>query len=520
MNANSVFFSDEIQLGYALDAFAWAHRKPIGWATANLLRLKSAGIASMSDLSVGCHEETVNLDLELFGIAPRQRLSRETIAALRSFLPGPVGFRCFRLAQMAANKVSAGPHLAVTEYVHRPESGKMGDEAFQIRSGHDAPWILHVDCAGFVRNCVKHTTKDPMVKCLSDRDFMRAKDFYAFFKSLPNTVMDVSDEEYRNGNAPLSSAGSSVRQWRRVDDLRMCIPGDVICYRPRGSAAGGAAFTTNDRKDLIHLLRAIQTARLWHQAVDEAAAEEVSAADGSPSSSTADRNPVRLPPARNYAKDPSVKSFAAETKQNLNSVGIMTVKELHANLGRVNSLLESRGLPPLSDELLKLARECAETTCENTGHIVFCSGPAVDKGGGQYRVRVVHSTKHGRKDENGVVTQGVQEYFRRFTLVQEEDCGGGSVQSYWTREMTGAHPISPRSAPGVGDGNSASAPTSAQTVSDDEGDDDNPNDDMEEDPDDVTDGQPVEEEDDDGVGSGDDLAGQAMVEVVAARMCF
>lgn len=499
VNANFIFLSDEIQLGYALDAFAWAHHKPNGWATANLLRLKSAGLQSMSDLSYGCQEETVNLDLELFGIPPHQRLSRETIAALRSFLPGPVGFRCFRLAQMAANKVSAGQ--ATTEYVHRPESGKLGDEAFQIH--HGGMWILHVDCAGFVRNCVKHTTKDPMVKCLSDRDFMRAKDFYTYFQSLSRTVMDVMSP---------AAAHEECRQWRRIDDLRMVIPGDVICYRPRGRAAGGAAFTTNDRKDLIHLLRAIKTAQLWHDAASAAQSA------GLP------------PPARNFAKDPTVKEWVAETKRNLNTVGIRTIKDLYLGLSDVNELLEQAGLPPLGDEaLLQLVRECAETTAQNTGHIVFCSGPAVDKGDGEYRIRVVHSTKYGRKDERGIVTQGVQEYFRRFTRVEERHPDTGDVvRTYWTREPSNqAEPLActvkpplptvatpdllPVSTSEASD-SAAAAVVVVGTVSDDDADDD-PNDDMEEDPDEVTVGEPVEDEP-------DELSGQALVEVIAARMCF
>lgn len=496
MNANYVFFSDEIHLGYALDAFAYAHHKPNGWSTANLLRLKSAGISSMSDLSAGCQEETVNLDLELFGIPPKQRLSRETVAALRSFLPGPVGFRCFRLAQMAANKVSVGQ--ATTEYVHRPESGKIGDETFQIL-GH-MPWILHVDCAGFVRNCVKHTTKDPMVKCLSDRDFMRAKDFFAFFRALKATVMDVPDAVAGNGGgAGVDEVTSTtqLRQWRRVDDLRMCIPGDVICYRPRGNAAGGAAFTTNDRKDLVHLLRAIKTAQLWRDAADEAAAAGMD-----------------MPLARNYAKDPSVKIWVADTKQILNSIGIRTVKDLYENLGTVNERLAANELPCLTDALLPLARECAETLCENTGHIVFCAGPAVHKGNGQYRIRVVHSTKYGRKDENGVVTQGVQEYFRRFTLVEDGPSG-----PYWTRDMSHTQPKTrdpeePESTASA----AATSTTTSTTVSDDEGDDgDNPNDDMEEDPDEDEVGDDPAEEDASPI---DDVSGEALVEVIAARMCF
>jgi cobalamin biosynthesis protein CobT len=124
----------------------------------------------------------------------------------------------------------------------------------------------------------------------------------------------------------------------------------------------------------------------------------------------------------------------------------------------------------------------------NTGHIVFASGPAVKKGEGEVRIWVVHSTKHGKKDENGNVIEGVQEHHRRFQLVQHQD---GSVS--FTRGM--------KQAP--------------STESDDE--DDNPQDDIEEDEEDENNGKNVEETNE---GSGDDLVGAMDVEVLAARMCF
>jgi hypothetical protein len=164
-----------------------------------------------------------------------------------------------------------------------------------------------------------------------------------------------------------------------------------------------------------------------------------------------------------------------------------------------------------------LARECAETLCENTGHIVFCAGPAVHKGNGQYRIRVVHSTKYGRKDENGVVTQGVQEYFRRFTYVED-----GPFGPYWTRDMSHTQPKNrdveePDSSESVTSATAAVVARTSTTVSDDEGDDgDNPNDDMEEDPDEEETGdEPAEEG-----APVDDVSGEALVEVTAARMCF
>jgi hypothetical protein len=61
------------------------------------------------------------------------------------FLPGPVGFRCFRLAQRGARKVKKG--TADTEYVHQPENGKIGEEEWSLSNDE---WVMKVDCAGFV----------------------------------------------------------------------------------------------------------------------------------------------------------------------------------------------------------------------------------------------------------------------------------------------------------------------------------------------------------------------------------
>jgi hypothetical protein len=203
--------TDEIQLGFALEAFSWAHKKPQGWATQKLTYFRSAGITSMGDLRAGCKDMTVNLDLELFGIPAEERLKDSTIQYLASFLPGPVGQRAFRLAQRCAEKVKKGS--ADTEYVHRPESGKKGKEEFHIPVGDD--WTLNVDCAGFVRSTLKHVCKNPFVLLISDRDFMRAKDFFGFFQTIPYTVMDR--EEIPESDKRM--------KWRIVPDLRMVIPG-------------------------------------------------------------------------------------------------------------------------------------------------------------------------------------------------------------------------------------------------------------------------------------------------------
>lgn len=454
--SRSSLLSEETLLRQALNAFSWAHSLEIGWANRHFDFLTEAGISSIGDLSQGVKDETVNLDLELFGTPPEDRISDEVSLLLRSFLPGPVGLRAFRLAQKAAIKAEKGS--ADVKYVHRAESGKPGEEKFSIRVGKE--WILHVDCAGFVRHVLKHVTKDAFVMALSDRDFMRAKDFFRFFHSIPYSVR--SKEEI--------PATDRRMKWRRVEDLRMVIAGDVIVYRPRGNAAGGAAFTENDRKDLKHLLKAVKTAEIWKQ-------EEAALGDDLVT--------------RNCSKDPQVKLWVEATRERLRQIGITTIKEFRSKFSTINKLMQEKGETLFPQSTLNLMKECLETRALNTGHIVFASGPAVSIGENECRIRVVHSTKFGKKDKNGNVIEGVQEHYRRFRLIEHQD---GSVT--YTRPM--------QLGPSI----------------DDEGEesDDNPQDDMEEDEEDENSGESGGEEPDEG--RGDDLAGIANVEVLAARMSF
>jgi hypothetical protein len=362
---------DEVVMGYALEAFQKAHKLEDGWADKTLKNIQAAGITNMNDLATSCKDSTINVDLNLFGTPPEMLLKPRTIKRLISFLPGPVGFRCFRVASRIAQQVERG--AAETEYVHRPENGKFGDELWKVTA--NGKWVVNVDCAGFVRNCLKHVTKNPFVMALSDRDFMRAKDFYQFFETIPFSVMD--QQEF--------PAGARLMKWRVVPDLRMVIPGDIIVYRPRGNAAGGAAFTTNDRKDLKHLLYAVKTAQVFWELRSSGALV-----------------------TRNVAKDPKVAKWAASVKEKLHTIGITKVRDVLNNLDDINEKLREHGLKEFRYDTLQLMKECAETTAQNTGHIVFAAGLARYKGNNEYRIRVVHSTKHGKLDENGQVTTGVQ----------------------------------------------------------------------------------------------------------------
>jgi hypothetical protein len=458
--------SDEVQFRHALTVFGRTYQAELGeedWAIRNLGNLRAAGISSMNDLRQGCKDGTVNLDLELFGVPLEERLSERTLAQLSAFLPGPVGFRCFRLAQKCAEKVKNG--TADVKYIHRPAvSSAKNEEQWDIPVNGD--WAMHVDCAGFVRNILKYTTKNSFRLSLSDRDFMRAKDFFHFFETVPYSVLD-EDEIPEN---------ELKMKWRCFRDLRMVIAGDIIVYRPKGNAAGGAAFTTDDRLDIKRMLRAVKTAELWHEEEREW------------------KHFVR----RNLAKDAAVKEWADLTQKQLEMIGIQTVQQFRANADSVNDMLVGAGLPPLGESTLNLLKECSTTTALNTGHIVFASGPAVRVLGGpddsplvEYRIPVIHSTKFGKLDEEGNPTEGIQEHFRRFTMIEHN----GSVT--WTRTMK-----------------------QCPVVDDDPDEDDDPFDDMNPDEDDEL--AATTDSDSNTGESKEELEGQIPVdvEVLAARMCF
>lgn len=413
--------ADDKQLLHALEAFEYAHYARLGsnWAKKYFMYFTDAGIDSMNALLAGCKEDTINLDLDFVGVGPNDRLDQHTIKYLTSFLPGPVGIRCFRLAQMAAEKVRRGE--ADVKYVHRDENGKAGDELWHViphqtlsrhnsfvsPTSHDAKqsdelpapqWTLHVDCGGFVRSVLKHITKDVVQVSLSDRSFMRAKDFYRFFETID---LSVTDKEI----LPLMSTQDRIKKWRLVTDLRTLIPGDIIVYRPKGSAAGGAAFTTNDRKDLKHLLKAVRMAQLYKSELLD--------------------NGIGHLVTRNLGRDPSVKSFVDSNRAKLDDLGIQSCKQLREKLPVLNDLMIQKGYEPYDLELLQLMKECCETTAKNTGHIVFCAGPPIYmKDEDDYRIKVIHSTKNGVNK-----TEGVQQYFRRFRLVE------GPNEPKWTRPV-------------------------------------------------------------------------------------
>ena len=198
---------------------------------------------------------------------------------------------------------------------------------------------------------------------------------------------------------------------------------------------------------------------------------------------------------RNVARDPSIKVFVEDYMKRMHDIGIHTCTDLRASKDKINELLEAKGLIPIHEDTLQLMKECSLTTAANTGHIVFVAGPAVLCGDKDYRIRVVHSTSSGKPDANGNPTEGVQEYFREFTLVEEPD----GVK--WTRAMNKV----------------ATLPENVKKI-DGRG-DINDNKDVEHgDPEDEDDGPRYEGNAPES--AADELSGLADVEVLAARMCF
>lgn len=482
--------SEEQQLADALAAFRYSLNLDDDWDKNYLEHFASAGITSINDLASSARDGTINLDLDFLAeIAPHERLSEDLILRLRFFLPGPVGIRCFRLAQKAAEKVEFG--TADAKYVHRPEDGNKGEEKWVIKNG-GTDWKLHVDCAGFVRSTVKHvlshivttdnTFTDTMPISLSDRSFMRAKDFYRYFESITVSVTD-----------PPSLQNNIDVQWRLIRDLRMVISGDIIVYRPKGNAAGGASFTSNDRSSLKNVLKAVKTAQLWREEDDQL-------------------RPKGLLITRNVMRDKRIKPWMEAVLLKLRQdYNITTVKGLR-NLLTLGEVEEDEKL--FTPETIQLMLECVETSENNTGHIVFCAGQPVlleEKDVGWiYRVPVVHSTKYGKVDENGVKMEGVQMHYRRFLLTRET--------GRWTRENKLRLKSPPEAwtattTPIRNGGGSHVRNSSGQvgyTTDEDDGLVEGPDDDPE---DAVSGDDPAEEE-------GDDVSGLGDVEILAARMAI
>ena len=393
-----------------LKAFAEACREDIGGAKT------SSGSSSSSENHVmhSLQEICCPKDIRIL----QSRLS--------SFLPSTIGFQCIQLAHDAVERVERG--TAKTLYVHR--GGKQGEKWIINSDNAASSWTLHVDCAGFIRNVIKSVTGSEMLVSLSDRDFMRAKDFYTFFECLPNTAADriISTIPNENdiSNSNVSQSGQQLK-WCRVDDLRQCILGDIIVYRAKGGAAGGSVFVK--RESLRQALVAVKSAELYDSINEE----------------SGDHQPVAI----NVAKLPEVNEWVAGVMAILSSAGIDEIEKLRGinngtndddddnsedSLQIVLTPLIEQGM--LSENTVSLLEEVLNSRNGNTGHIMFAAGPAEEISSETHiwRIPVYHSTGVGPKSK-----RGVQRAYKRFEYSpkhqrwtrggpQDDDVEGGHIE--------------------------------------------------------------------------------------------
>jgi hypothetical protein len=384
------------------------------------------------------------------------------LSKLQTFLPGPVGEACFQLARQAVERVeqdewnrtkrrgtrtmkTTTPTMTdsnessppITKYVHRCKHGGQGREEWIVQRIGDINnnrWTidrLYVDCAGFIRNVLCSVMNiDEFTLTKSDRDFMRAKDFFNFFKSIPHSVADPDDffvnVDTATADATSSSISSSssttitktgggvvgdepLQSWRRVDDLRMLLPGDIIVYRREGMAAGGAAFTLDDLKDLLTLLKAVRTAQVYEEYDDETGEDLVD---------------------YNVAKDEAIEEWAMTLKNKLSLQDTFGITDLHS-LKTLAAEMPSfwSDLKEYMDSESGYENDTVDRMYEalyasegNTGHIMFAAGLAeivgktADKE--EYRVAVFHSTGFGKKYKGtNKRRRGVERSYRRFTRI-------------------------------------------------------------------------------------------------------
>jgi hypothetical protein len=376
-----------------------------------------------------------------------------------SMFPGPKARACLELAQQAVEAVeahydtkssdmSSSEYIPITDYVHRPmyRQGK-GKEQWIVTqetqfpvltncsidphiSSKDRPILwkitrMHVDCGGFVRNVLCSVLQcEEFVYTRSDRDYMRAKDFYTWISSLPmlttkmleglNQKKSKNDENKNDYDANNHhSSLSTTSFWRRVHDLRYVLPGDILAYRRAGNAVGGAAFTTADSYDLKTLLRAVRMAQLYKKKMKE---------NDTLSNSV-------FPCTKNFARDTSLDGWINSFIEILeNHFGITNVTHLNERSmdGRLPNQtpfwtdLRKHLDDSFDTDTIELLQEAVSATEVNTGHVVFVAGSAklirTTDIGEEYRIPIFHSTERGRKNNQG---GGVERNFRRVIRIHD-----------------------------------------------------------------------------------------------------
>jgi len=307
--------------------------------------------------------------------------------------PGPVALECFALAKAAVETAEKSPEC--TKHVYRSQHSSKNQELWQVGTTTQADdstatttnenWIMHVDCAGFVRNVLETTmNKRPFAPALSDRSFMRAKDFCTFFEHLPSIDIEKENNlKVDSNSSKLPSSGC----WRRVDDLRTIQPGDIISYRHGGRAAAGAAFV--EMTSLHKLFKALKVKFLYD--------DEVNIKNGG----MVDRN---------VSLDASVEAWTESMIHGLaESYGITSLEMLKERFEDDKDVQKFMLDNNIDSSLLK---EALQSKCKDTGHVMFAAGPPEQVDSNKWRIPVCESTTTSGKHP------GVQQGFRTFTLAK------------------------------------------------------------------------------------------------------
>ena len=359
------------ELRAALQKFAGhAHPDREEWVERREADLKRALIDTSSKLaSAASTNGGLNDRLRAAGVLAEHTYAASTIVKLRNFLTAPLGTSILRLAEEAGERVANGQ--ADTCYTHRGhgvEDQGLGDERWDIDS---AQWTMHVDCSGFVRHLLQTVMGTEFIGRLSDRRFMRAKDFKRFFKELSRSVTEGVD---------------SNETWRRVDDFQMILAGDIIAWGPEGGASAGGAFVKTE--DLCTLLKHVWLAK--QECEDSATVLHIAELKHHTMPNTSGAQALT---AEEWV-EPVLRKLAALTTP------IASVQELRQRIDSLNDEIVSTE-PSIGRRFfahtIDLMREACDSSFENTGHIVIATGaaeykPSPQHPSGDWRVPVVHSS--------------------------------------------------------------------------------------------------------------------------------
>eukprot|EP00939_MAST-03C_sp_MAST-3C-sp1_P001469 g1469.t1 len=182
-----------------------------------------------------------------------------TLSSLDSYtIPSSIATNMTLLAESIVRDINT--HGARTRYVHRA----IHDDGKRYMNRSTGQYFC--DCSGFICHLLEAVTCMHLSHSyLSDRPYMRAKDFFRLFVSLPPIASwsDMDDEEEEKEAREASEEEEAEKEarevseddeeeeggrtahntmWRRVPSLDQVIPGDVVSWIPTRPPNGEDAF--------------------------------------------------------------------------------------------------------------------------------------------------------------------------------------------------------------------------------------------------------------------------------------